>query len=268
MQKTKILLLNPKPWNLMWGHEKELVKVLCKKYDITILDFLDYFTLKNDNQPSKEYKIIYRKTNLRPGALLGLLMEFSNLKHSLKEEYDVLLTYLTAGGVLASIISRLRGKKVVLVYADDLPELHKKSSWLGYALTRYLANPIVALCSNKIFVTARLLKNDMTYGDNTKKIPVYIPNGVNLTDYFVPKNHNIKTDKKKKFTLGFVGGFGDWVNFEMILEYAKKHSNISILLVGDGIQYTYVKEKSKRLKNGNCSRTKTMNWCSWSTSPR
>ena len=130
----------------------------------------------------------------------------------------------------------------MLIYADDYPELNRSNSYLGYLLTKYLANPIVVFMSNKIIATARLLVEDISI---MGKIAEKIPNGVNISSY---KSNN-KIRNSKKYVVGFVGGFGDWVNFNLLVYSAKKLPDVNFVFVGDGPGFNDLKKKTKNLKN-------------------
>lgn len=257
----KILLYTPRQWNLQWGQEKDLINSLNKDYEITVLEFFDYLNLKGVYDNPKNTNVIIRKTKLKPGVIFGINSEIRNFRDSIRYKHDILITYLTAGTVLATIFSRLRGKKVVLIYADDMPELHKNSSYLTYIVTKYIFNPLSALFANKIIVTARLLAEDITYFG---KKPIYLSNGVNLVDYSKPVKPIRITKKPGSFVLGFIGGFGEWVDFDMVLDFAKANPDVNVLLVGDGEQFSIVKKKSEGLKNitmtGMVPRAKAMQY--------
>jgi len=275
--KKSILLFSPRQWDLQWGQEKDLVDILKDSYHVTICEFMDYLKLKKVYTPFENTTVVYRKTNLKPGVLFGLVSEWRCFKDTLKYKHDIMITYLTAGTLLASLFDRMRGKKILLIYADDMPELHKHSSFLAYWFTKHVFNPLSALLSSEIIVTAKLLQGDIAYFG---KKPVYVPNGVNLDKYVLPKGvsgenksnkskdvsaknfskknnvhatvrHSETFHSKGKFVLGFVGGFGKWVDFDMVLDYAKNNPSTDVWLIGDGEQFNYVKDKIKSydLKN-------------------
>jgi glycosyltransferase involved in cell wall biosynthesis len=240
-----ILMYSPRAWNLLAGQEKDFIAILNKKYEIIFLDFLDYSNLKEKYPAPENTKIIIRKTNLKPGILFGMVFEFKNLFDSFKFKHDIAITYLTAGSLFAVIGERLRGKKVLLIYADDMPELHKKSSYISYLVTKYFFNPLSCFFANEIVVTAKLLEDDIKVFN--KRIE-YIPNGVSFKSYTA---NDVVAKKKKEgvFTIGFVGGFGKWVHFGLILDYAEKHPETDVVLVGDGEVFAAVKKRASKLKN-------------------
>ncbi len=251
----RILMYSPRQWDLQWGQEKDLINILNTTYAVTLLEFPDYMNLKSVYPAPKHTHIIYRKTHVKPGVSFGIFLEWSNLNAACTQSYDTVVTYLTAGSTFASIAAKIRGKKVILIYADDLPEIHKRSSHLSALLTKYFFNPVSALFADKIIVTAKLLARDI---DHFGKEPIYIPNGVHVKTY---KNTNMITKKPqshtnhdlhkshKLFTLGFVGGFGHWVNFDLLIDYAKKNPQVNVILVGDGEQFSDVNIKCRELKN-------------------
>lgn len=242
----KILIISPRQWDLQWGQEKDLINSLISKYEVTVLELLDYKNLPATYAAPNRTTVVKRKTKTKPGLTLGFKTEWRNLKDTYKYDFNILITYLTAGSFLATLFAKLRGKKVILIYADDLPELNKNSSKIGYLMTKYFFNPASALLADKIVATARLLAKDISlFG---KKVE-YIPNGVDIASY-KPKKSSVKTEKKSKnYTVGFVGGFGEWINFDLMINAAHKLKDVNFIFVGDGEQYNYIKERTKELKN-------------------
>lgn len=242
MQKShkKIIIFSPRQWNLQWGQEKDIANMLKDEYDITMLELFDNIGYK------KVYRLeginsVLRRTRLKPSLAAGIVHEFRNLKDSLKYSYDILISYLPAGSLIAMALARLRGKKVLLIYADDYPELHKNISYLGYIVTKYFFNPLSALFASKIVVTARLLADDIAYFG---KKPIYLPNGVDLKSF-----GRATASRPKRFTLCYMGAFGKWVNFEMIINYAREHPKVNFDLLGDGEMLEKVKKSAAGLKN-------------------
>jgi glycosyltransferase involved in cell wall biosynthesis len=235
----RILMLVPRPWDSTWGQEKDLIGELNETYSFTVLEHLDYDNLKKTYSVPKNTKVIYRKTKRKPSVAYLLEFGYRNLRDSWKYDHDIYITYATLGNMVTVLSERLRGKKVLLIYADDLPELYKKRSAIGAWVTKYISNPVTALCANHIVTTAHLLREDIGF----KGKSTYLPNGVHVSSIKKAKT------KKKPFTVGFVGFFGEWINFDMLLEAAKQNPKVRFLLVGGGGDYEAVKKKARGLKN-------------------
>ncbi|MBS3060387.1 MAG: glycosyltransferase [DPANN group archaeon] len=240
LNRKTILLAIPRPWDQMWGQEKDLINELNSTYDITVLEWFDRDNFERKYTIPNNTQIVFRKTKINRGLASTISNTVRSITDVLKYPHDIYITYNTLSNTFALILEKLRGKKVLLIYADDLPELYKTNSYLAYWLTKYIANPIASRVANKIVVTASLLEKDIDVGHKT----TWIPNGVNLS---LIKRTKLK--KSGRFTVGFVGGFGNWVDFDIVISVAQRNMDIDFLLVGDGEEYSYVKNKTKGLKN-------------------
>ena len=243
----QIALLGPILWDSLWGNAHELTKVLCKENQVTFIEPVE--PLKSDsaglkrtvkNVIVKDLKIVTRRSQLPIGIRYVLYTELRHWIDLMAENYDILLTYHTLTSFLAVLYSRLKKKRVLLVYADDLAELYGNTSKIAWFVTKFFFTPLVARMSDAVVVTAERLKSDIErYNRNV----TLIPNGVNLEEFRV-------TDVARNgFCVGFVGGFGLWVDFSIILRAAEELNGIEFLLVGGGKQLTQIKERAKVLQN-------------------
>ncbi|NQU79298.1 glycosyltransferase [Candidatus Woesearchaeota archaeon] len=240
MKKSNdIIIISPRQWDLQWGQEKDLINELNSSYSIVLLELIDYIDLHKVYPAPKNTRVVRRKTSTRPGLRLGLHTELRNLRDSFRYDFRILITYMTVGSFLTTLFARIRGKKVLLIYADDMPELHRGISYIGYWMTRYFFNPLTALLANRIVTTSRLLAKDISFG----KRAVYIPNGVHL------KSFKGSLNKSAKYTVGYAGTFGDWVDFELLLHSARKNPSIDFLLVGGSTQFEKMKRITKDMNN-------------------
>ncbi|MFH1850638.1 MAG: glycosyltransferase [archaeon] len=239
----KIAFSPARVWDSTWGQEKNLVEVLAKKHEVRIIDLVDY-----DNRYSqkgmkygvpKNATIVRRGTSLKPGILLGMYSEMENLSALVNMRFDVFVLYSTLGNVLASLYAKITGRRVVLIYADDLGELFAKKSRIGGWLTSHIFTPAIARLADHVVTTAHKLKSDMEKYNSRVS---YIPNGVDL------KRLKKGKDKHKRFTIGFVGGFGEWVDFDLVIKLAKE-VDADFVLIGGGPLLGYVKDKAKDLPN-------------------
>jgi glycosyltransferase involved in cell wall biosynthesis len=245
--KMRIALLGPILWDSQWGNAHELTKVLCKEKQVTFIEPIE--PLKCDsaglkrkvkNKIFKNLKIVKRKSQLPIGARYIVYSETRHWIDLKAENYDILVTYHTLTGFLAVLYSRLKKKRVLLVYADDLAELYGKTSKIAWFVTKFFFTPLVTMMSDVVVVTAERLKEDIRRYNRNVTI---IPNGVNVKEF------KIKEENRSGFCVGFVGGFGPWVNFPVILRAAEELKDIDFLLVGGGKQLDYVKERAKLLEN-------------------
>lgn len=236
----KILVLGPVLWDSIWGHAHELTKILSKEHDITYLEPIVHssnlslsFQRTTKNPIPKKVRIIKRDTKLGLNAIYGIYCELKNLYNLIKLDYDIFITYYTTCGFLATLFSRLMGKKVVLMYVDDLAEWYEPK--IAKIMTKYIFTPLVIKFSNLTVTTAHKLEE---FAYNYNKNVECIPNGVDLNSF---QNSEISFDNKK-FIVGFVGSFGSRINYDMIMETAnllKTHKNIKFLFAGGGEGFEY-----------------------------
>lgn len=247
----KIILLGPVLWDSMWGHAQELIKVISKKNNIIYLEPIVHssklrlsFQRTTENPIPENTIITERQTKLGLDPLYVIYTEIMNLIFLIKHDFEVFISYYTTCGFLSVLFSRLIGKKVILIYADDLAELYEPK--IAKILTKHFFTPFVAKLSNYIIATSHKLKESIEkYNKNTK----YIPNGVNTSFYSYKKIID-----KQGFNIGFVGAFGDWIDFDMVLEAAntiKINKDIKFYLVGDGEEFNYINKKTKELNLDN-----------------
>ena len=95
------------------------------------------------------------------GLRFALYCEWASLKDFLKHKPDRVITYMTIGVWLMLLCAKFSGKKIYLIYADDLPELYRKKSRLVAWIVKRIANPLTAKLAHHIVCTAQALKNDL-----------------------------------------------------------------------------------------------------------
>jgi glycosyltransferase involved in cell wall biosynthesis len=236
----KTLILGPVLWDSIWGHGQELTRILSKEHKVTYLEPIVHssnlslsFQRTTTNPIPKKVRIIRRETNFGLNVIYGIYCEFKNLYNLMGQDYDIFITYYTTCGFLATLFSRLIGKKVILMYVDDLSEWYEPK--IAKILTKYVFTPLVIKCSNVTVTTAHKLE-EFAYGYN--KHVEYIPNGVNLSSF---QECEISSDNKM-FVIGFIGSFGSRINYDMIIETAtllKNDKNIKFLFAGGGEGFDY-----------------------------
>jgi len=245
LARPRAALLPPRVWHSTWGQEKNLVGRLADRFDIDVLDLVDFGRRhdragRNFFPPPPGVRIIERPTP--PGLILqGLYQELANGLRLLLGGYDLLVTYLTTGGVLAALAARLRGVKVLLIYADDYVEFYSHKSRLAGRLTARLANPLVARLAQAAVATARLLAEDLRPFHPGIS---HVPNGVEAA-----RLAQVPAKTGGPFRVGFVGGFGHWVDFESLIEAAGRLPEIEFRLIGGGDRFEEVAGLSKGLAN-------------------
>ena len=244
-RKPRIALLPPRVWNSTWGQEKNLVGHLAERFRIDVLDLMDFGGRHrkagpNRFPPPEGVRVVERP--LPPGLILqGLYLELANGLRLLFGRYDLLVTYLTLGGVLAVLAARLRGVRVLLIYADDYVAFYRAKSALAGRITARIANPLAASLAHRAAATAELLAQDIRPHNPGVEV---IPNGADAD-----KLARVPEKKGGQFTVGFVGGFGHWVDFGTVLAAARELEEVCFVLVGGGDMYDQVAREAQGLAN-------------------
>ena len=254
-----ILLYTPRVWDSTWGQEKNLVEELAKHHRMMLIDLIDYglrYASKFQGQgyPVPEgVAIVKRQTRMKAGVLFGIYSEFRNLWDFLRVGWrnsDMVITYFTAGVILTVLLAKCTGKKVLLIYGDDYAELFRSKSSLVAWFTRYIGSPLVVRLSDHIVATAHKLKEDIERFNT--RITV-IPNGVQTEKFQAYHNREHEPAparyNSEQFTVGFVGGFGNWVDFEMVLTVASALPDVKFKLIGSGDQFDDVSSLAEPLEN-------------------
>ena len=252
----KTLILGSLVWDSIWGHSQEFTTILSKDHEVTYLEPVVHssnlslsFQRTTENPIPDNVFIIKRDINLGLNALYGIYCELNNLYHLMWFDYEIFITYYTTCAILPTLFSRLMGKKVVLMYVDDLAEWYEPK--VAKYLTKYLFTPLVVKFSNLTVTTAhKLEKSAKIYNKNVK----CIPNGVNLGDFQNRTTSNGPVHNAHEFIVGFVGSFGSRINYEMLIETAnllKNEKNIKFLFAGGGDGFEYFNRKINELNLDN-----------------
>ena len=243
--KKRVILQSPRVWDSTWGQEKDLADVLARSFELVVLDLQDfvgrYGKLEPRYEPPTESVLVRRQRFPGPALLRAALGELANAWQQISRRADCYATYLTTGNVLAVILARLMGRKVLLIYADDLAALYGAQSRLAGWITRRICTPLVARLANAATATAELLAEDiLEFAGNVSRIP----NGVSLRR--VP---DVSPLPEGQLRVAFIGGFGHWVNFEAVLEAAAALKDVHFDLVGGGDRLEEVRGIAAGLEN-------------------
>ena len=254
-----IILFTPRVWDSTWGQEKNLVAELKKYHQITIIDVIDYGLRYATELQGKQYpvpkgvKIIKRQTKMPAGIVFGIYTELRNVWDFWRaggRKVDIVITYFTAGVILTVCLAKCLRKKVLLIYADDYAEFFRSKSSPVAWFTEHIGTPLVAKLSDAVVTTAHKLKEDLIRFN--AEITV-IPNGVNVqklkTYYDNLSEQKLKENFPRPFTVGFVGGFGTWIDFDMVLTIAEALPDVQFKLIGSGDQFDEVSERARELEN-------------------
>jgi glycosyltransferase involved in cell wall biosynthesis len=249
----KIVILGPVLWDSIWGHGQELTRILAKRHEVIYLEPVVHSSKLNlsfqrtaKNPVSGNVRVVKRNTTLGLNPLYGIYVELINVLYLKKMDYDIFITYYTTCGFLATVFSRLKRKKVILMYVDDLSEWYKLK--VAKYVTKHVFTPLVAKFSDFVVTTAHKFNESI---ENYNKKVECIPNGVDL-NFFRNKEKSFKKDNK--FIVGFVGSFGTRIDYNLIIKTAnmlREDKMIKFLFIGGGNGFEYLKSKVNELNLEN-----------------
>lgn len=178
---------------------------------------------------------------------IGVFSQVRNLisKHSV----DILWIY----NLPHFFLSYISSVPVIFDYVDDyvamlnseMPILDNKIS----KRTEYYLFSYILKNSDLVFSISHELKSKVHQMVGNSPPCVILPNGVDST-IFPVSSYVDPPELHEPPTVGFVGSFEYFIDFDMILKAANKRPEINFLLVGDGRRYEYV-EREVREKDLN-----------------
>jgi len=145
------------------------------------------------------------------------------LKH--RREFNVLITYQSFLGLLVFLAALFTRKRIVLMYVDEYEELADNPFVKAYYR---LMMPFFFRRSSHVVATAKLLVDQvLPYNSNV----TYLPNGIDLDKI---ENKTIRPKDKERFTVGFVGSLGSWVDVDWLIDLCKHDPDVDVWVIGDG----------------------------------
>jgi len=232
-------IIAPVVWGSVWGHGPELARYLSRGAKVKYFDPViplgataPSFVERGSYPEPEQIEVIRRSSRFRPGILYGLDMEWQNFLAVVRSNPDCLVSYYPLGSLLALLWCRLKGKKSLFVFAD-LPEI------LRFRLARFLARRFFLAATARLATEGCVATSQPLWEDIQKISPksILVPNGVDLSSIpGRPEPDSIDDSAKDKgaFTAGFVGYFGDWVDFEPVFQAARLCPEINFLVIGEG----------------------------------
>lgn len=133
--------------------------------------------------------------------------------------------------------------------ADDYIEMlkHELGPLGNFLLLKYARGLLVKMIQKAdltLAVSHTLLEDVQKISRNVQ----VLPNGADLP---LSREEEEKKDIKEKTTVGFLGAFEYFIDFQLILDIADKLRDTSFLLVGSGREFKYVEEQVKTRKLNN-----------------
>jgi len=157
---------------------------------------------------------------------------------------DVAVFYNPWGTRLARGYLKSKGVPLVFDYIDLMQAFRKNPVERAAALH----STIQAVKQSDLVVTtaAKLQEFASRHNENC----VLVPNGVD-----VAKMRRVKPKKIARPAVGFVGGFGDWVDFDAVVPAIKANPRANFYFIGDGVQRGHLLKKTCGLRNAFVSET-------------
>lgn len=249
-----VTIIGPVVWGSVWGHGPELARYLSRYAKV---NYYNPVVPLGASAPSfaetgaypelERVAVTRRSSRFRPGILYGLVMEWQNLVAAAESNPDCLVTYYPLGSILALVWCRLKKKKSLFVFAD-FPEI------LRHRLARFLARRFFLAATARLATEGCMATSRLLFEDIQKVSPksILVPNGVDLSsipDRPEPGRINNSGKGRSTFTAGFVGYFGEWVDFEPVFQAARLCPMINFLIVGEGSNRTELMTRAGDLKN-------------------
>ena len=153
-------------------------------------------------------------------------------------------------------LSKIRNCIIIFDYADDyISMLKTEVKFLNNTITELIARAFLKGLlrrSDIIFCVSKILYDHVgaLVGEGKSLI---LPNGVDLDVFSFPDSDHsdLGSIPQEKATIGFVGAFEYFIDFDMIFEAARRLPKVQFLLVGAGRQYEYLRKVKECEKLNN-----------------
>jgi len=246
-RRDTVTLIGPVVWGSVWGHGPELALWLSRERRVVWIDpVIPRAAAKPSFQDRDSYpvpagvEVIRRKSRLETGVLYGIAMELRNLSAVVRGRRGGVVTYYPLGCLLALLWCRIVRRRTLFVYADRPDVLAGKFvRWLAIRLFLPATATLAAAC---VATSSLLYEEVRRYNRNT----VLLPNGVDLAGL---PGLEAAGDEPRRFCAGFVGWFGEWVDFDLLLDTAGRLPEVDFLLVGDGPLLKEIEPRAVKLPN-------------------
>jgi glycosyltransferase involved in cell wall biosynthesis len=160
------------------------------------------------------------------------------------ERVDVLLLYNLAQSVLLERV----GCHVHFDLADDLAEMMQLEHPL---LSRFGAKAIALRSQRRLVARAHSVTvASSVLASRVERSALLLPNGADLSELDQAQGTEWRS-RSDTPTIGFVGAFEYWVDFDLVLGLAARLPHLQFLLVGGGRRWNTIKDEiaSNRLSN-------------------
>ena len=194
------------------------------------------------------WQIPIPRTKLLKKGLLSLSSVSQVSRFVEREKIDVLLLYNLPQVILLDRVQCRRHFDM----ADDLVAMlgleHKLVSRLGGLAAARTAQQRLLDRSDTVTVASSVLAEQIT------RDRLLLPNGADVTELDRADGSAWRSLERGP-TVGFVGAFEYWVDFELVLALAKRLPRLTFLLIGGGRRWMQIKERVRREALTNVSLT-------------
>lgn len=195
-----------------------------------------------------------RRTKLLKKGLVSLT-SISQIRRLIeKEQIDVLMLYNLPQAPLLRLAEQT-GCRVHFDLADDLVAMMEVEDRLvaraGGSLIARVAQERMISRSSTVTVASSVLQ------EKVKRPVLMLPNGADLAELARADGSAWRSSVTEP-TVGFVGAFEYWVDFDLILESARRLPEVKFLLVGGGRRLNQLQERIARLGLTNIKLTGAM----------
>lgn len=256
MRKIKILYFMDGIGNA--GGIQEMIINWVKNFDLTKfqIDILSYDTGKKDNYSERFEKfggkVYIIPTFTKKGQLFKSLKKTKDFfdKHN---DYQILHAHASSKAFFIINEARKHNIKIRILHSHATKFVNRnfKSLFIGNIL-----KPLTNLVATHYFACSHEAGNFLFGKKRMDSIGVFIPNGVDLNNFYY--DENIALDKKKelkipkeKIIIGNVGRFRPQKNHAFLIdvfyEITKINDNVVLILVGNGELLDAVIKKAKDL---------------------
>lgn len=227
-------------------HVTLLTKDVSVNSNISLKKFININNLNiiSQNNYFKSQKIFFKLLNL-------LIFFFNNLRNIFlleNKNYDIVLS--SSPSLITLIIGYIAKIKLNTKYVVEIRDIWSDSlKDLGIIKLKFLYN-IVKKYENYFITRADLLisvtnniKKKLPYNCNHKVLTNFVSVDILKSKYYKDISNYNPYNLKKSINLLYMGTIGLSHEFEQIINIIKDNSNISLSIVGDGINVKLLKNK-------------------------
>lgn len=235
----RVMILSPTVWNFLWVRAQPVADHLARRgHQVTFVEPVVYLGAEDgqfgvdweaDQHPLPDgLQIVKRRAN-RPARLGRVRRDWAEVIRLIRStEPDVVIGYVPVSCLGPAVYCARNGRpRLVLDCEGDMPEVSHNP--VKRFLQRYAIVPGVLRLVSHCICLSEVLACDLRR--RSRHVSV-IPNGVDLSQFVGQADPTAAW--RPRAPIVFVGYFGDWVDYEMILTAARRLPDVPFHLYGDG----------------------------------